>query len=60
MFEEFNSYVKDLVPSLGHIKKLEDQSDGPLIKVEWCGMQCSGKYGLLTKVGTSVNQGKLL
>ena len=68
MIKEFNSHIKSLVPTTGHVKKLEDQSDGPLIKLEWCGMQCSGKYGILTKVddhsteklGTLVDKGKLL
>ena len=67
MITEFDSHIKGLIPSIGHVKKL-DQSDGPLIKLEWCGMQCSGKYGLLTvvndhgteKLGTSVDKGKWL
>lgn len=66
MITEFDSHIKGCIPSLGHVKKLEDQSGGPLIKLEWCGMQCSGKYGFLTKVddhstekiGTPVNQSK--
>ena len=67
MIRDFDSHVKGLVPSMGHITKLEDQVGGPLIKLEWCGMQCSGKYGLFTKVDdhsteklvTSVDKGKL-
>ena len=68
MIEEFDSHIRRLVPSIGEVKKQEDQSNSPLIKLEWCGMQCSGKYGLLTKVdnhstaklGISVDKGKLL
>ena len=64
MIAEFDSHIKGLIPRLIIVKKLKDQSGGPLIKLEWCGMQCSGKYGLLTKVddhstenlGTSVDQ----
>ena len=68
MITDFDSHIKGLIPSLNHVKKVKHQSDGPLIKLEWCGMQCSGKYGLLTKVddygtekiGTPVDQSKLL
>ena len=64
MIAEFASHIKGLIPSLNNVKKLKDQSGDPLIKLEWCGMQCSGKYGLLTRVddhstdklGTSVDQ----
>ena len=50
MITEFASHIKDLIPSLRNVKKLKDQSGDPMIKLEWCGMQCSGKYGLLTRV----------
>ena len=43
-------HISSRIPSLVHVKKLDDQSDGPLIKLEWGGMQCSGKYDILTKV----------
>ena len=64
MIAEFESHTRGYIPSLHHVKKLEDQSGGPLNKLEWCGMQSSGKYGLLTKeddhstekTGTSVYQ----
>ena len=65
MIAEFDSHIKNLhIPSLGNVKKLEDQSGCPLIKLEWCGIQCSGTYGVLTKVndcstekiGNSVDQ----
>ena len=64
MIAEFASHIKGLIPSLNNVKKLKDQSGDLLIKLEWCGMQCSGKYGLLTrvddhstdKIGTSVDQ----
>ena len=49
MIAEFDSKIKGWIPNISHVKKLEDQSGGPLIKLEWCGMQCSGKYGVLTK-----------
>ena len=48
--EGFQSCTKTIVPSLGKVKQLEDQCGGLLIKLEWCGMQCSGKYGAFSKL----------
>ena len=51
MIKEFRSRTENLIPNLGKVKQLEDQCDGLLlIKLEWCGMQCSGKYGLFLKL----------
>ena len=48
MIEKFKAHTKD-IPCLSNVKKKEDQSGAPLIKLEWCGMQCSGKYGQFIK-----------
>ena len=49
MIARFISQTKDLFPYLKGVKKVDHQSDTPLMKLEWCGMQCSGKYGLFIK-----------
>ena len=54
MIENFRSHMKDAIPCLSNVKKAEHHSGVPFIKLEWCGMQCSGKYGQFIK---SDNQG---
>ena len=50
MIEKFRSHTKKTIPCLSGVKKSEHQSDDTsLIKLEWCGTQCSGKYGLILK-----------
>jgi len=49
MIAKFRSQTKDLIPCLKDVKKVDNQSDTPLMKLEWCGMQCSGKYDLFIK-----------
>ena len=51
MIKEFRSHTGSLIPNLGRVKQLEDHCDRlQLIKLEWCGMQCSGKYGVFSKL----------
>ena len=48
MIDQFRSHIK--IPFLSDVKKVEHHCDAsPMIKLEWCGMQCSGKYGQLLK-----------
>ena len=49
MIEKFRLHTQDAIPYLNNVKKVEQQSDAPFIKLEWCGMQCSGKYAQFTK-----------
>ena len=49
MIEKFKVRMKDTIPCLNNVKKIERHSGAPFIKLEWCGMQCSGKYGQFVK-----------
>ena len=54
MIEEFKSRTKNLIPCLHDVKELEHKPSAPLIKLEWCGMQCMGKYGQFRKPNDQV------
>ena len=47
MIDKFRSHTKHAIPCLNDVKKVDQQCGHPLIKLEWCGIECSGKYGLL-------------
>ena len=49
MIEKFRSRTKDAIPCLGGVKKVDQQSGHSLIKLEWYGKECSGKYGFLIR-----------
>ena len=54
IIEDFKSRTKNLIPQLCNVKELEHQPGAPLIKLEWCGMQCLGKYGRFCKPNDKV------
>ena len=55
MIEKFRSHTKHVIPCLNDVKIVDQQSSHSLINLEWCGIECSGKYGLL--LGSN-NQGQ--
>ena len=54
MIEEFKSHTKNLIPHLCNVKEIEHKPGARLIKLEWCGMQCLGKYGRFGKPNDKV------